>query len=165
MSPRISIDAALAISGTIAGVAGMIWLTHAPYPGERPFDDLEAAHRVAEPFSIGTTARDEQLNAMAADPANLARGAKAFQRYCVSCHARQSTSTHIERLDLFDEHWYHGATPARIEQMAQDGFPPAGMIGWKGVVPDAQLTAAVAFLVSKQSAFEDAPSPPASEQD
>jgi len=116
-------------------------------PGRLGAEPVEQAPLVAQSLVDGGTERDEAILHLTRDPGALAKGAETYQMFCASCHGTGNLGGDSPS-NLFDTVWYRGSTPAEIEKTILQGYLPTGMPGWQGMLPEEQLAAVAAYLVS-----------------
>ena len=114
-----------------------------------------AAARIA-----GQGAAAQLTNPVAASPAALAAGKRAYDANCAGCHGPRaqgalkagiSISIIAEQNgkqppDLTDDQWDHGSTDGDIFTVIKKGVPPTMMAGWEGTLSDEQIWSIVDYL-------------------
>lgn len=94
--------------------------------------------------------RDEALWTLVDDEDVLAVGQTRFQVFCYACHAGPGTDDPTSS-NLFDDQWYHGSAPTDIERGIREGFPAKGMPGWGQIIPEEEVDAIIAYVLSFQA--------------
>src|SRR5258707_6527239 len=89
-------------------------------------------------------------NPVAATPASIAAGKRAYDLSCAGCHGDKAqgalkAGTRISIIDeqggkqppdLTDAAWDHGSTDGEIFTVIKRGVPPTMMAGWGGALSD-----------------------------
>ncbi|MEZ4845782.1 MAG: cbb3-type cytochrome c oxidase N-terminal domain-containing protein [Bdellovibrionota bacterium] len=90
--------------------------------------------------------QEEDLYAMAKDPAVLEKGSSVFKTNCIACHG-QSGEGGIGP-NLTDKYWLHGGKPENIEHTITNGVVEKGMTPWKGILSSTQIQQVAAYIMS-----------------
>ena len=120
------------------------------------------ATAVAGGQKVAAAASTRTAGPVAATPASVAGGKKAYDTNCAACHGAQAQGavkagisiSIIEEQggrqpsDLTDDQWDHGSSDAEIYQVIRRGVPPTMMAGWEGRIPDAEIWDIVNYLRS-----------------
>ncbi len=99
-------------------------------------------------------------NPVAATPASIAAGKKAYDENCAACHGPKAegsvkagvTISIIQEQggkqppDLTDAAWDHGSTDGDIFTAIKKGVPPTMMAGWEGRISDTEMWSIVGYL-------------------
>ena len=99
-------------------------------------------------------------NPIAATPASVAAGKKAYDANCASCHGNMAQGavkagvviSIIEEQggkqapDLTDDRWDHGSTDGDIYNVIKNGVPPTMMAGWEGRLRDGDIWSIVHYI-------------------
>ncbi len=121
---------------------------HSSRPSLRPSPD--ARNQAGTPVT----------NPVAATPASIAAGKKAYDANCAACHGNMAQGavkagvviSIIEEQggkqapDLTDDRWDHGSTDGEIYTVIKRGIPPTMMAGWDGRIPDNDIWSIVNYL-------------------
>jgi mono/diheme cytochrome c family protein len=110
-------------------------------------------------FAAGTDAqekalpgpRDDELTALAKDPAKVRTGKRLYAGTCLQCHGDEKNGVDAPS-NLFDTKWYHGELPSRIERNIAEGILEKGMPAWKEALPPEDVAALTAYLLNRQPA-------------
>ena len=108
----------------------------------------------------GKPAAAPAVNPVAASPASIEAGKKAYDANCASCHgslAQGAVKAGVaisiiqeqggrQPPDLTDAHWDHGSTDGEIFAVIKRGVPPTMMAGYDGRVSDADIWHIVNYL-------------------
>lgn len=99
-------------------------------------------------------------NPVAATPASLSAGKKAYDTNCAACHGNRAqgaekagiTISIIQEMggkqapDLTDATWDHGSSDGEIFTVTKKGVPPTMMAGWEGRLSDTDIWNIVNYL-------------------
>jgi cytochrome c oxidase cbb3-type subunit 3 len=88
----------------------------------------------------------EELGALVADPAVVARGAETFKTYCVACHG-ESAEGKIGP-NLTDKWWIHGSDPVSIYKVVSTGVLEKGMVAWRPTLGDTKVREVSAYVLT-----------------
>jgi mono/diheme cytochrome c family protein len=91
-------------------------------------------------------------NPVAATPASLSAGKRAYQRLCVKCHGPEgrgdgTSATGAVPSDLTDAEWEYGSTDGDLFVVIRDGTSP-DMEGYKGRLSDTEIWNMVNYVRS-----------------
>ena len=118
-------------------------------------------------------------NPVAATPASIAAGKKAYDESCAGCHGNRAQGAVRAGIvisiiqeqggkqapDLTDGNWDHGSTDGEIYTVTRKGVPPTMMAGWEGRLSDTEIWSIVNYLralaANPNAAIESAPAAPA----
>lgn len=130
---------------------------------------VQVSAAVAATVLVGTVVTTQQIkdpaaaalkNPIAATPASLAAGKKAYDLNCAGCHGgkaqgavRAGTPISIiqeqggkQPTDLTDAAWDHGSTDGEIFSVIKKGLPPSMMAGWDGRLSDAEIWSIIHYV-------------------
>ena len=110
--------------------------------------------------SVTNSAGAKLDNPIAATPASLSAGKKAYDANCASCHGNMAQGAEKAGLvisiiteqggkqapDLTDAHWDHGSSDGEIYTVIKRGVPPTMMAGWDGQLSDTDIWNVVNYL-------------------
>ena len=99
-------------------------------------------------------------NPVAATPASLAAGKKAYDENCAACHGQKAEGSVKAGViisiiqeqggrqppDLTDAQWDHGSTDGEVYTAIRKGVPPTMMAGWEGRISDTEIWSIVTYL-------------------
>jgi mono/diheme cytochrome c family protein len=99
-------------------------------------------------------------NPVAATPASIAAGKRAYDLNCAGCHGNRAQGSEKAGVvisiiqeqggkqppDLTDAAWDHGSSDSEIFSVIKRGIPPTMMAGFDGRVPDAEIWSIVNYL-------------------
>jgi glucose/arabinose dehydrogenase/mono/diheme cytochrome c family protein len=118
-------------------------------------------------------------NPLAATPAVLAAGKRAYDTNCAACHGNRAQGAAKAGIaisiiaegggkqppDLTDDQWDHGSTDGEIFTVIKQGLPPTMMMGWGAALSDTDIWSIVHYLralaADPNLAVAAAPSAPA----
>ncbi len=78
----------------------------------------------------------------------LKNGAGNFQKYCISCHAKDGGG--LVGPNLTDQYWIHGGSVQNVYAIIKNGVPSKGMISWQLVFTPKQIQELSSFVLSLQ---------------
>jgi cytochrome c oxidase cbb3-type subunit 3 len=78
----------------------------------------------------------------------LAKGEANFQKYCVSCHAKDGGG--LVGPNLTDQYWIHGGSVRDVYMTIKNGVPAKGMISWQLVFTPKQMQELSSYVLSLQ---------------
>jgi cytochrome c oxidase cbb3-type subunit 3 len=89
---------------------------------------------------------DDQLLAMAKNPAIVKQGAEIFATTCFACHLASGGG----RIgpNLTDEFWMHGGKPTEILRTVRVGVPDKGMLAWGQQFGEQKVRAVTAYVLT-----------------
>jgi glucose/arabinose dehydrogenase/mono/diheme cytochrome c family protein len=107
-----------------------------------------------------TTHVTAQQNPVAATPASIAAGKRAYDINCAGCHGNKAQGSEKAGVvisiiqeqggrqppDLTDATWDHGSSDSEIFGVIKRGIPPTMMAGYDGRIPDAEIWGIVNYL-------------------
>ena len=99
-------------------------------------------------------------NPVAATPASIAAGKRAYDLNCSGCHGNKAQGSEKAGVvisiiqeqggkqppDLTDAAWDHGSSDSEIFGVIKRGVPPTMMAGFDGRIPDAEIWSLVNYL-------------------
>lgn len=91
---------------------------------------------------------DENNLAVLTDDKSLANGGGNFQKYCISCHAKDGGG--IVGPNLTDQYWIHGGSVQNIYGIIKNGVAAKGMISWQLVFTPKQIQELASYVLSLQ---------------
>jgi mono/diheme cytochrome c family protein len=94
--------------------------------------------------------RDSFLRGLAEDASIVLNGKMQYEAFCLACHGGKTPVAAGSPSYLFDGTWHHGSRPQDIEKIIRDGYLDMGMPPWGGMVPDEDIEAMTAYLLSNQ---------------
>lgn len=89
---------------------------------------------------------EEELVAIAQDPAAVAAGREVYMTNCKSCHLEHGEGQ--IGANLTDAYWIHGSSPKEIWSTITFGVPEKGMPTWGPVLGDKKVRELYAFIAS-----------------
>jgi cytochrome c oxidase cbb3-type subunit 3 len=126
-----------------------IWY-HAGGPGKseaQAYTADEAAWKVVRAEAAKREVVSEAVLARAVDDAAvLERGKTLFATSCLSCHGPQGAG--LVGPNLTDDRQIHGSSRLDIYQTIRDGVPAKGMLAWGTMMPQPDVVALTAFVVT-----------------
>lgn len=93
--------------------------------------------------------RDNELMALARDPAKVRAGKRLYASTCLTCHGDEKNGIDAPS-NLFDTKWYHGGLPSLIERNIANGILEKGMPAWKEALAPEDVAALTAYLLHVQ---------------
>jgi cytochrome c oxidase cbb3-type subunit III len=109
----------------------------------------------------GAPLTDSAIAAFVADIDIRARGREVYASYCASCHAADGGG--MIGPNLVDDYYIHGARPADIYRVVEDGVLDKGMPPWGKSLKPEQLRGVVAYIVSLRGTVPANPKAPQGE--
>ncbi len=88
---------------------------------------------------------ENNLTVLATDAA-LTNGGGNFQKYCISCHAKDGGG--IVGPNLTDLHWIHGGSVKDVYAVIKNGVAAKGMISWQLVFTPKQIQELASYVLS-----------------
>ena len=89
---------------------------------------------------------EDTLLAFAKDPNHISKGKAIFDSKCNVCHGNEGQG--LVGPNLTDEFWIHGAKLTEMKKIIEHGVLEKGMLAWKGVITDEEITDVVVFINS-----------------
>ncbi len=89
---------------------------------------------------------EASLSAASRDPNSVERGARVFTTRCVTCHAADGRG--LIGPNLTDLRQLHGKTRMDLYATISNGAPGTAMLAWGEQLPQADVLAAAAFVIS-----------------
>jgi cytochrome c oxidase cbb3-type subunit III len=105
-----------------------------------------AAFKAAHPNAGGVNVTPEQMAAIVADKAEIAKGQALFTGNCVSCHRADGGG--LIGPNLTDDYWIHGGTPVEIHTTIDQGVLTKVMPNWGKILKPDQINSLTAYVVS-----------------
>ena len=113
-------------------------------PGkEQAYEQQMAAFNAAHPKSAGTYT-DDQVAALAKDPAKVEAGKVVYTTYCVPCHRPDGGG--LIGPNLTDDFWIHGGRPTDIMRTVVEGVLAKGMPNWGKMLKPDQVEGVVGYM-------------------
>ena len=112
----------------------------------QPSPSEELAAVVAERAKHVTDFTDDDLRAIAKDPAAVSAGKAAYAINCVACHGSNAEGNIGP--NLTDKAWLHGGDPSKIFATIRDGVPAKGMPSWGAVLGNIGVRDVAAYVVT-----------------
>lgn len=111
-------------------------------------EPLEAYQQEAAALaaSSGRPLSNQELEAMADNPAFTTPGARLFTQNCVVCHGDHGEGKIGP--NLTDEFWLHGGEPAQIWSIIRDGVAARGMPQWGATLGAVSVQQVAAHVLS-----------------
>jgi len=91
-----------------------------------------------------TAATDTITYIAIVDPASIADGKGIFITNCAQCHGKLGEGG--VGPNLTDNYWLHGADISSIVKSVKYGYPAKGMISWRGMLKEEQITKTASFV-------------------
>lgn len=89
---------------------------------------------------------EDELKALAKDPVHLQKGAAIFSTRCSPCHGAEGQG--LVGPNLTDPYWIHGSSFSSVRATISNGVPEKGMVPWKTLLSDDEVTSAAIFVKS-----------------
>ena len=112
----------------------------------QPSPTEELAVIVAERAKHTSDYTDNDMLAIAKDPAALSAGKQAFTTNCVACHGAKAEGNIGP--NLTDQTWLHGGNPSKIFATIRDGVPAKGMPTWGAILGNVGVRDVAAYVVT-----------------
>lgn len=122
-------------------------------------NDEGGAGSPMDPQAAAGSSPDDAYWSLSRDGAVVARGKSIYAMMCQACHGDTNNQAAGSPSNLYDSVWVHGGQPAEIEAVIVNGYLEKGMPPWKDAIPESDIQAVTAYLLSYQ---EPTPSHPAS---
>jgi len=106
------------------------------------YDDKKSLRDQADLANIS----EESLELKARDGQVLAHGKDVFAQRCVSCHGPQGAG--LIGPNLTDNYQIHGSSRLDIYRTVRGGAPGTAMLAWGDQLPQADVVAAAAFVIT-----------------
>ena len=106
------------------------------------YESKKDARAHAEARSVSETS----LSAASRDPNSVDKGAQVFKTRCVTCHADDGRG--LIGPNLTDLRQIHGTTRMELYATITNGVPGTAMLAWGEQLPQADVLAAAAFVIS-----------------
>ena len=116
--------------------------------GKGRIADYEAEMATAAALAPATPVAVDpaRLVALAADEAEVSRGAEVYTTYCASCHAMGGAG--LIGPNLADAFWIHGGAPEAVYRTIAEGVLAKGMPPWEKSLKPEQLMNVTAYVLS-----------------
>lgn len=122
------------------------WFAHHTLRGETSF----AAHYAElDEFNKEVAANavsEEELVALAKDPAAVERGHQTYITYCASCHGPEAEGQIGP--NLTDHYWIYGSAPKEIWTTITFGRTEKGMPAWGPTLGDTKVSELTAYIAT-----------------
>jgi cytochrome c oxidase cbb3-type subunit 3 len=118
----------------------------------------EADARRAATAPPAVTVTDSMLVAATHDPAQLAKGKEVFGTTCAPCHVADGGG--LVGPNLTDRYWIHGGKPLQIYHTISTGVPDKGMPAWGLTLPQDQVVALAAYVITLRGTHPANPKEP-----
>jgi cytochrome c oxidase cbb3-type subunit III len=109
------------------------------------YDDKKALRDQAELANIS----EQSLAQKAGDGKILAHGKDVFAQRCASCHGPEGAG--LIGPNLTDGYQIHGSSRVDIYRTVRGGAPGTAMLAWGDQLPQADVVAAAAFVITLRS--------------
>ena len=133
--------------------------------GARPSTATASAAGVPAPAAshdVSNSTAADLRNPVAATPASIAAGKRAYDANCAACHGNRAQGAVKAGIaisileeqrgkqppDLTDDQWDHGASDGNIFIVTKRGLPPTMMAGFDGRIPDEDIWNVVNYVRS-----------------
>ena len=117
-----------------------------------------AAFAAAHPDFGKSKISAEEMERLAADPAQVASGKALFAQNCVACHTADGGG--LIGPNLTDDYWIHGGRPIDVRNTINEGVLAKGMPPWGKVLKQEQITALAAYVRSLHGTHPAKPKAP-----
>ncbi len=104
---------------------------------------------------------DENNLSVLTDDKSLTNGSGNFQKYCISCHAKDGGG--IVGPNLTDQYWIHGASVQNVYAVIKNGVAAKGMISWQLVFTPKQIQELASYVLTLQGTTPLIPKKPEGE--
>lgn len=91
---------------------------------------------------------DENNITLLTAAAALTNGEGNYQKYCVSCHAKDGGG--LVGPNLTDQYWIHGGSVRDVYMTIKNGVPSKGMISWQLVFTPKQIQELSSYVLTLQ---------------
>lgn len=118
-----------------------------------------AKFKASQPESSGPGVSNEQLLALASNPAQITEGKAVYDLNCAACHRADGGG--LIGPNLADNAWLHGGSPVEIHTTIAQGVLAKGMPAWDRILKPEQVNAVTAYVISL--AGTNPPNPKAAE--
>ncbi len=102
--------------------------------------------------NLTTSERDTTLISLSKNNTKVSQGREAYNAFCLPCHGPENIEIDSPS-NLFDEKWYQHSGPSGIEKSIREGVIEKGMPAWGEMIPEEQIEALIAYLLSFQTTF------------
>lgn len=126
---------------------------HVMGSGQMKLDEYAVEMAEAEtkwPKFVLPAKTEDELKAMVADPALVAKGAVKFKEVCAACHGADGASKKDGGIgpNLTDKAWIHGGSLVQIWNSVGNGWADKGMPAWGKQFKPEELQAVLAYVGS-----------------
>ena len=129
----------------ITTVFGIVyWMWYHSLPAEGSFEVHFAELAEFQQAIAANAVSEEELVAIAKDPAAIEAGKATFMAQCKSCHGEKGEGG--IGANLTDGYWIHGRGPKEIWTTITFGVTTKGMPSWGPVLGDAKIRELYAFV-------------------
>jgi len=126
-------------------------------------DEMAAADAKYGPMRGARPApADDELHALAADPAALATGKDVWMKNCMPCHRADAGG--LIGPNLTDDFWIHGGRPGDIHRVVSAGVLDKGMPAWGVVLEPEAVDRVSAYVLSVHGTHPPDPKAPQGEK-
>jgi len=122
------------------------WFTRETVDAPGSFEQFAVEFEAHEAKLMAAAVEPEELIAMADDPAIVARGVSVYDNRCASCHGAKAEGG--TGPNLTDRFWIHGGEARDIYVSIAAGYPKKGMPKWRGQIPEEDMQALTAYILS-----------------
>ncbi|MCA9513313.1 MAG: c-type cytochrome [Myxococcales bacterium] len=122
------------------------WFAYHTLPAEGSFANHYAELADFNAKVAANAVSEEDLIAVAQDPAAVERGHKTFTTFCASCHGQQAQGQIGP--NLTDAYWLYGGQPKDIWTTISFGRTVKGMPAWRPTLGDAKVNEVYAYVAS-----------------
>lgn len=113
------------------------------------YEDQLAAAAIERRVILANEGSIDENNLMVlTTDAALTNGGGNFQKYCISCHAKDGGG--IVGPNLTDQHWIHGGSVTNVYGVIKNGVAAKGMISWQLVFTPKQIQELASYVLSLQ---------------
>jgi cytochrome c oxidase cbb3-type subunit 3 len=127
--------------------ATYVHLSGAPTDLEVVAAEMEALKTAANKReTVQNLSLGDSLNAKIGDLATVSRGKEIFTGKCAACHGQNGEG--LVGPNLTDDYTIHGASIEAIHKVITAGVLEKGMLSWKGIIPDEDITAVSVYVFS-----------------
>jgi len=127
---------------TVFGIA--YWIGYHSLPSEGTYATHIAALTEFQQQQAANSVSEEELVAIAKDPAAIEAGKEIYVANCKSCHGDKGEGG--IGANLTDGYWLHGSAPKEIWTTITFGVTTKGMPTWGPVLGDAKIRQVYAFV-------------------
>lgn len=122
------------------------WFGYHSLPAQGSFDIHYAELEVHHQQMMAQSVTEEELIAIAADPAAIEAGRATYVLQCKSCHGEVGEGG--IGANLTDAYWVHGQSPKDIWTVISFGVPAKGMPAWRPILGDTKIREVYAYIAT-----------------